>query len=132
LGGARDWAPTYCTFFHEYDREQLIEAAKLQVGNGHSRLKMVVGVHKQGWQEDAKRVRGVRDAIGPDVELMMDANYKFNPVDARVVPRGRGLQPDMVRRALIRTIRAPRRFAPAYQIPIAAGQNEAIAGGCAS
>ena len=58
LGGARDWAPTYCTFgFHEYDREQLVEAAKLQVGNGHRRLKMVVGVDKQGWQEDAKRVR---------------------------------------------------------------------------
>jgi L-alanine-DL-glutamate epimerase-like enolase superfamily enzyme len=88
LGGARDWAPTYCTFgFHEYDREQLVEAAKLQVGNGHSRLKMVVGVHKQGWQEDAKRVRSVREAIGPDVELMMDANYKFNPVDARLLCR---------------------------------------------
>src|SRR5690606_15667382 len=29
LGGARDWAPTYCTFgFHEYDRDQLVEAAK--------------------------------------------------------------------------------------------------------
>jgi len=88
LGGARDWAPTYCTFgFHEYDREQLVEAAKLQVGNGHSRLKMVVAVHKQGWQEDAKRVRSVREAIGPDVELMMDANYKFNPVDARLLCR---------------------------------------------
>jgi len=49
LGGARDWAPTYCTFgFHEYDFDQLIEAAKLQLKNGHRRLKMVVGVHKGG------------------------------------------------------------------------------------
>jgi len=89
LGGARDWAPTYCTFgFSEYeDRDQLVEAAKLQLKNGHRRLKMVVGVHKGGWQEDARRVRAVRDAIGRDVELMMDANYKFNPVDARQLCR---------------------------------------------
>ena len=38
---------------------------------------MVVGVHKGGWEEDARRVRAVREAIGPDVELMIDANYKF-------------------------------------------------------
>jgi L-alanine-DL-glutamate epimerase-like enolase superfamily enzyme len=88
LGGARDWAPTYCTFgFHEYDREQLVEAAKMQLKNGHRRLKMVVGVDKKGWQEDAARVRLVREAVGPDIELMMDANYKFNPVDARLLCR---------------------------------------------
>jgi L-alanine-DL-glutamate epimerase-like enolase superfamily enzyme len=48
---------------------------------------MVVGVHKGGWQEDARRVRAVRETIGPDVELMMDANYKFNPVEARLLCR---------------------------------------------
>ncbi len=89
LGGARDWAPSYCTFgFHEYDFDQLVAAARLQLKKGHRRLKMVVGVHKNGWQEDVRRVRAVRDAIGPDVELMMDANYKFNPVDARQLCRG--------------------------------------------
>src|SRR5690348_9672941 len=45
LGAARDWAPTYVTFgVHQYDREQLVEAAKLQVSKGHRRLKMVVAV----------------------------------------------------------------------------------------
>ena len=128
LGGARDWAPTYCTFgFSEYeDREQLVEAAKLQIRNGHRRLKMVVGVHKGGWQEDAKRVRAVRDVIGPDVELMMDANYKFNPVDARQLCRA------------IEDCRLTWFEEPVYQndtramadlrqhtnIPISAGQNE--------
>jgi L-alanine-DL-glutamate epimerase-like enolase superfamily enzyme len=89
LGGARDWAHTYCTFgFTEYeDRDQLVEAAKLQYKNGHRRLKMVVAVHKGGWQEDARRVRAVREAVGKDVELMMDANYKFNPVDAKQLCR---------------------------------------------
>jgi L-alanine-DL-glutamate epimerase-like enolase superfamily enzyme len=88
LGGARDWAPIYVTFgFPVYDREQLVEAARLQVAAGVKRLKMVVGVHKDGWAEDARRIRAVRDAIGPDVELMIDANYKFSPVDAKLLCR---------------------------------------------
>ena len=53
-----------------------MEAASLQVKKGVKRLKMV-GVHENGWQEDARRVRAVREAIGPDIELMIDANYKF-------------------------------------------------------
>jgi len=88
LGGFRDWAPIYVTFgFPRYDTDQLVEAAKLQVAKGIERLKMVVGVHKGGWAEDARRVRAVRDAIGPDIELMIDANYKFSPVDAKQLCR---------------------------------------------
>lgn len=88
LGGARNWAHTYCTFgFHEYDTDQLVEGAKLQLKAGHKRLKMVVGVHKGGWKEDARRVRKVRETIGPDIELMMDANYKFQPLDAKLLCR---------------------------------------------
>jgi L-alanine-DL-glutamate epimerase-like enolase superfamily enzyme len=128
LGGARDWAHTYCTFgFNEYvDRDQLVEAAELQYKNGHRRLKMVVGVHKGGWQEDARRVRAVREAVGPDVELMMDANYKFNPIDARQLCRAIEdcnltwfeepvYQNDTRAMADLRTH---------TRIPIAAGQNE--------
>ena len=81
LGGARDWAPTYCTFgFPEYDRETLVQAAKDRIAEGHTRLKLVVAVDKGGWKEDAKRIRLVRDAVGPDIEIMIDANYKFQPV----------------------------------------------------
>lgn len=88
LGGARDHAPIYVTFgFPVYDRDQLVEAARIQVEKGIGRLKMVVGVHKDGWAEDARRIRAVREAIGPDVELMLDANYKFSPVDARQLCR---------------------------------------------
>ena len=73
--------------FPVYDREQLVEAARIQVDKGIKRLKMVVGVHKDGWAEDARRIRAVRDAIGPDIELMLDANYKFSPVDAKLLCR---------------------------------------------
>lgn len=84
MGGARDAAPTYITFgFPEYDRDQLVEAALIQTRAGNQKLKLVVAQNKGGWQEDAVRVRLVRDAVGKDVDLMMDANYMFNPLDAR-------------------------------------------------
>lgn len=88
LGGYRDWAPTYITFgFPFFDYDQLVEYAKYFVAEGNTRLKMVVAVDPGGWQEDAKRIRVVRDAIGPNIELMIDANYRFNPVDARQLCR---------------------------------------------
>ena len=128
LGGARDWAPTYCTFgFSEYeDRDQLVEAARLQLKNGHRRLKMVVGVHKGGWQEDARRVRAVRDAAGPDIELMMDANYKFNPVEARLLCRAiEDCNLTWFEEPLYQNdTRAMADLRSHTNIPIAAGQNE--------
>jgi L-alanine-DL-glutamate epimerase-like enolase superfamily enzyme len=88
LGGFRDHAPSYITFgFPEYDRDQLVEAARRLLEQGHRRLKMVVGVNPRGWQEDAARVRRLRDAVGDDVELMIDANYRFPPVEARLLCR---------------------------------------------
>ncbi len=74
--------------FPEYDRDQVVEAAKLQVAKGVNRLKMVVGVDKGGWREDARRIRAVRDAIGADVDLMIDGNYKLAPVEAKMLCRG--------------------------------------------
>lgn len=83
LGGARDWAPVYCTFgFPQYDQDQLAEAAVLAVQQGHIRLKMVVAANGRSWQEDARRVYAVRDVIDDDIELMVDANQMYNPVEA--------------------------------------------------
>ena len=88
LGGYRDWAPSYITFgFPFFDNDQLVEYARKFVDEGNTRLKMVVAVDPGGWQEDARRIRVVRDAIGDDVQLMIDANYRFNPVDARLLCR---------------------------------------------
>ncbi|MCH7487355.1 MAG: mandelate racemase/muconate lactonizing enzyme family protein [Proteobacteria bacterium] len=88
LGGYRDWAPSYITFgFPFFDNDQLVEYARKFVDEGNTRLKMVVAVDPGGWQEDARRIRVVRDAVGDDVQLMIDANYRFNPVDARLLCR---------------------------------------------
>lgn len=84
LGGFSSQAQTYCTFgLHEYKQDELVAAAKHFADKGHKALKMVVGVAKGGWQEDLSRLRAVRDAIGPDRALMMDANYCMDPFQAR-------------------------------------------------
>jgi L-alanine-DL-glutamate epimerase-like enolase superfamily enzyme len=127
LGGARDWAPTYCTFgFPEYDRDQLVQAAKDRYAEGHRRLKLVVAVDKGGWQEDARRVRLVREAVGPDVELMIDANYMFNPVEAKMLCRAiEDCNLTWFEEPLYANdVRALADLRRSTRIPLAAGQNE--------
>ncbi len=84
LGGHAEDAETYCTFgLAEYSRDELVAAARDCAAAGHTGLKMVVGAARGGWREDLARLRAVRDAIGPDVALMMDANYCLDPFQAR-------------------------------------------------
>ena len=74
LGGFTREVPAYVTFgLPEYDDDQLAEVARLVVEQGFGKLKMVVG-RGETPQRDIERVARVRDAIGPDVELMVDAN----------------------------------------------------------
>jgi L-alanine-DL-glutamate epimerase-like enolase superfamily enzyme len=88
LGNARKEVPCYITFgFPQYDREKLAAAARLHVGNGFRALKSVVAVDKGGWREDAKRTRVIREAVGADIDLMIDANYLFTPVEAKMLCR---------------------------------------------
>ncbi|MCU1646419.1 MAG: mandelate racemase/muconate lactonizing protein [Nocardia sp.] len=84
LGGARTGVPVYATFgFPQYDRETLAAAARLQLEQGFTALKLVVAVDPGGWREDAARIRAVRNEIGDDIDLMIDANYLFTPAEAK-------------------------------------------------
>lgn len=87
LGGARQTVPAYVTFgLPEYTTEQLIEVAQTLTSQGHTSLKMVVGSQSGSYEElfgavtdalvehDARRVQALREAVGPNVELMIDAN----------------------------------------------------------
>jgi len=89
LGGARNRVPVYVTFgFDFFDRGQLAEAAKLWVGRGFRRLKMTVGHSGLARRdirplmdlirEDEARVRAVREAVGPEVEIFLDANCSLD------------------------------------------------------
>jgi L-alanine-DL-glutamate epimerase-like enolase superfamily enzyme len=87
LGGAHAKLPAYITFgLPRYSREELIEVAKILIKDGQTRLKMVVAAGSHEYDEilgqptdadileDAARVRALREAVGPGIELMMDAN----------------------------------------------------------
>lgn len=78
LGGAQNPVPSYVTFgLHEYSEQQLVEVAQDFVSQGETRLKMVVGRPEPHIARDTRRVAAVREAVGDDVELMIDANYKY-------------------------------------------------------
>ncbi len=127
LGGARNEVPCYCTFgFPHYDRDLLVEAAKLQVDNGFTALKMVVAVDEGGWREDARRIRAVREAVGPDIDLMIDANYLFSTVEAKMLCRAvEDLDLTWFEEPLVRNdARALADLRQATRIPLAAGQME--------
>jgi L-rhamnonate dehydratase len=88
LGGAHSKVPAYITFgLPRYSTEELIEVAKMLIKDGQTRLKMVVAAGSdRGMDEilgqpvdedipiDAARVHALRDAVGPKIELMIDAN----------------------------------------------------------
>ncbi len=79
LGGAQNPVPSYVTFgLKRYTKEQLVEVAKQLITQGEHRLKMVVAVDPENPSVDAARVRAVREAVGDDGELMIDANYLFS------------------------------------------------------
>jgi L-rhamnonate dehydratase len=91
LGGAHAKLPAYITFgLPRYSTEQLVEVARMLIKDGQTSLKMVVAAGKHEYDEilgqtsdesileDARRVHALRDAVGPKIELMMDANKGAN------------------------------------------------------
>src|ERR687895_1276317 len=88
LGNARTEVDSYVTFgFPQYDRDQLAAAARLQVDRGFKALKLIVAVDRGGWREDAARICAVREEVGDGIDIMIDANYLFPPVEAMYLCR---------------------------------------------
>lgn len=90
LGGAQQTVPVYITFgLPQYNTEQLLEVARMHVANGNTGLKMIVGAPLDRGErlegeasdalvdQDAARVFALREALGPDIDLMMDANFNY-------------------------------------------------------
>ncbi len=80
LGGAKKNVPAYITFgLLEFDREQLVEMVRRFLPEGQDKFKMVVAIDNgENPQEDAARVKAVREAIGDRPDLMIDGNYLFS------------------------------------------------------
>ncbi len=105
LGGHKDYADAYVTYgFAAYDIDQLIEMGRQLIAKGHSRLKMLVG-SKDGIKADAARVKAVREALGEDILLAIDANESLGAGRRHAaLPDDRG-----IRHRLVRGSAAPRR-----------------------
>lgn len=140
LGAARPRVPVYVTFgFASMDREQLAGAAKHWASQGNARLKMVVGHHAQQrrdeprpvlevLREDLQRVRAVRDAVGPDPLIYLDANCSLDPYHARwladrVAELNIGFFEEPIAENDPRQLALLRRQ---VRVPLAAGQNEGL------
>ncbi len=141
LGGARAQVPVYATFgFAFFDRDELAAAARSWVERGFKRLKMTVGHHALQRRdeprpiadviaEDVQRVRAVREAVGPDVQIFIDANCSLDYFHAHWLAKRLEAfdiaffeepvaQNDVPNLAKLRA---------GTRIPLAAGQNEGLA-----
>ena len=93
IGGAfRTQLQAYATglYFKDMNKlnEEAVAEAKGYVTQGFKAIKMKIGLGSI--TKDIDRVAAVRDAIGPDVQLMVDANHCFNVPQA--IAMGRELQ----------------------------------------
>ena len=88
IGGAfRTEVEAYATglYFVDMNRlvEEAVEEAREFVDAGFRAVKMKIGLGSI--QQDYERVKAVREAVGPNVKLMVDANHAFSvPVAIRL------------------------------------------------
>ena len=73
-GAARKEAPAYGSgCWRGLGGQGMIERAKHFTGMGLKAIKMQVA-HIRPWREDVKNVHAMREALGPDIEIMIDVN----------------------------------------------------------
>jgi L-alanine-DL-glutamate epimerase-like enolase superfamily enzyme len=91
LGARRDRVPCYASggLRRQQSTDELVADAVDFVKRGFRGMKLRLGARP--FAEDVERVRAVRDAIGPEVGLMVDLNWSLTPPDA--IRLGRKLEP---------------------------------------
>jgi L-alanine-DL-glutamate epimerase-like enolase superfamily enzyme len=127
LGGFRKRIPTYVAggyYAKDKGLKELQAEVSAYVERGARAVKMKVGAMPIA--DDAKRVKAVREAIGPDVKLMIDANCAYRYYQAvQLAERVQeydvfwfeeAVQPD--------DYEGFRKIAAATSIPLATGENE--------
>ncbi|QII08300.1 mandelate racemase/muconate lactonizing enzyme family protein [Rhodococcoides fascians A25f] len=87
IGSARDSVQTYNTsggFLHT-PIEEVMENAAISLANGIGGIKLKVG--QPDWRTDIARVTAVREFLGDDVPLMVDANQQWDRPTAQRMGR---------------------------------------------
>ncbi len=81
LGGASESIPAYITFgLAILSDDELVQLARWVVSEGHDRMKYqaVAADRGQDISVDVRRLEAVRDAVGPDVMILVDGNAKYD------------------------------------------------------
>jgi len=88
-GGARDRVPAYAMVgWLNYDDDEVQRICTKAVNQGFRAVKIKVGYPTL--EEDIRRIEVVRQAVGQDVRMMVDANQSLTTVEA--IRRGRAFQ----------------------------------------
>ena len=84
LGGNRTRVPIYASGgWTSYSDEKLVAEMQDMVAQGYTHIKFKVGVDgASNPRRDAIRVRKVRDAVGPEIKLLLDANNCWDAATA--------------------------------------------------
>lgn len=128
MGGNKTKIPVYASGgWTSYTDEQLIEEMLLMVRQGYSMIKFKVGVEGgANLARDLVRVRKVRDAVGPDIGIMLDANNCWDAATA-VQFANRAKQYDVMfleEPVFADDIRGLARFKKGTDVPLATGEHE--------
>lgn len=127
LGGYRDSVPTYVAGGYYEEGKGLKELAAEMTENvemGARGVKIKVGA--VSIREDVERVKVCREAIGPDVKLLLDANCAYRHYEAiQFAKRVEEYDPFWFEEPVAPDdYEGHRRLADATSIPIATGENE--------
>lgn len=126
LGGSRDRVRAYASdaLWYSLPLDVLQQSAQHHVSRGYNMLKLRLG-HEKSPQDEVARVQAVREAVGSQVQIMVDAAESWTPVQA--MPAARALQEagivwleDPVDH---RNLAALTRLAECLDIPVAGGEH---------
>jgi L-alanine-DL-glutamate epimerase-like enolase superfamily enzyme len=129
MGGAgRGRVPCYASSVYFADIPVMVAEAESQIGSGHTAIKVKIGraAAMGGRRTDVASVRAIRQAVGPDVEIMLDVNSAYDAATAIKV--GRQLEESDI--AWLEEPVPPddlegyRRVRAGQAIPVAAGESE--------
>ncbi|GAA4682394.1 mandelate racemase/muconate lactonizing enzyme family protein [Frondihabitans cladoniiphilus] len=124
LGRTRDSAPVYGSGVNlHYPIDELVEQVGRWVAAGHQAVKVKVG--RPDLREDVERIAAVRDMLGPDRRLMIDANQRWDlPTARRAVAALAPFDLDWIEEPLrAEDTWAYAQLRSAIDVPIALGEN---------
>jgi len=128
FGGGRKRVPVYASGgWTSYDDDQLVAEMEDMVRHGYRMVKFKVGVEGgKSIGRDVIRVRKVRDALGPDIELLLDANNAWDSATAvQFANRVRECNPLLLEEPVFADdIPGLARFKRGTDVPLATGEHE--------